>query len=153
MRNTDEENVIAFFREAMTQCANSMCPQEKWGNTFSDNEVKAMEIRNAMELNEDQLHFLKKKTTEHGFEIEASLGSSTNNWRNLQRAVHFILGLVAEDFLMIQRTVDETSLKYWFATGSFAGSSAHGHIGVIKIKKGDVIHLNPEFFGRYDINI
>jgi|SRR5450432_3556406 hypothetical protein len=151
MRNKEEESVITFFREAITQYANKMCLQEEWGNKFSDNEVKAVEIRNAMELNEDQLLFLKKKATEQGFEIEASPGASISTWRDLLRAVHFIIGLVAEDFLIMQRTVDETSLKYWFATGSFAGSSAHGHIGVIKIKKEDMVHLNPEFFDRYKV--
>jgi hypothetical protein len=52
---------------------------------------------------------------------------------------------------MVQRTVDETSLRYWIITGDLVGwPTAHGHIGVIKINKEEVRHLNPRYFGLYD---
>ncbi len=152
MGTEEDRNVIALLEEAVLQIVSaSNVSVESWGKNFGDNEVIAMEIRNAMELNQEQWRFLRKRTTEQGFEVEASIGPSITTWQELQRAIYTILSLVSEEFLMVQRTVDETSLRYWILTGDLVGwPTAHGHIGVIKINKEEVRHLNPHYFGLYD---
>ncbi len=149
MRQEEEQQVITFFRDVITGYVDSKYSQEQWGRKRSDNEIMAMEIRNAMEVREESFHFLKKTVTDQGFEIRARIGPAIKSWSDLRHALYDIIAAVAETFMLIQCTVDETSLNYWLVTGSFAGSSAHGHIGTIRIEKEDVIPLNPEFFNRY----
>src|SRR5260370_17697109 len=117
MGTEEDRNVIALLEEAVLQIVSaSHVSVESWGKKYGDNEVMAMEIRNAMELNQEQWRFLRKRTTEQGFEVEASIGPSITTGQELQRAIYTILSLFSEEFLMYQKTVYKTSLPYFILT-------------------------------------
>src|SRR5260370_2302844 len=137
MGTEEDRNVIALLEEAVLQIVSaSHVSVESWGKNYGDNEVMAMEIRNAMELNQEQWRFLRKRTTEQGFEVEASIGPSITTGQELQRAIYTILRLVSEEFLMVHRTVDETRLRSWIITEDLLGwPTPHDHLGDITITK------------------
>ncbi len=146
MGTEEDTNVIALLEEAVLQIVSaSHVSVESWGKNFGDNEVIAMEIRNAMELNRSAFLINERQSRVLKWRFHRTI---YHHVAGVTASIYTILSLVSEEFLMVQRTVDETSLRYWILTGDLVGwPTAHGHIGVIKINKEEVRHLNPHYFG------
>ncbi len=86
-----------------------------------------------------------------------TIGPAIHSWEDVRSAVYHLLGLVAEQLLMVAQDHDEETYQFWFVTGDLTRLAPHGHFGVISIPLEDVKLLDPdeieEAFSLFNVDL
>lgn len=141
---TTPKSHIVLLQEAIIQLVEKTSQVKNWGIDKSDNMGLYLDFQHGFKQCQDKLHLLTMEVTEQGLEIEVTIGPAISSWQDVLGAVYHLLGLAAEQLLMVAQSQDEETYQFWFITGDLTHLAPHGHFGVIKIPLEDVKHLDPD---------
>lgn len=140
-KNTD---LFSLLQEALMQVIEKTGQKQDWGFDADNNQGLVLDIMYELNKGLDELRLLKMETTEQGLVIHATIGPAITSWAEVRGAVYRLLGLVAEQMLVVAQKHDQTVLQFWFVTGNLVGHAPHGHIGRITTPMEDLKHLDPD---------
>ncbi len=133
-----ENNLFPHLQEAVVKTV-AQCCHDTWGYDIQDNGGFALDLRAIADMqNSHELHILYWSVTTNGVEIQVSVDDAVTSLAEVKHAVYRLLGLVAEEFLVILPRHSHEALRYWFMTGS----ATHGHLGEIIIQRQNVSHVD-----------
>jgi hypothetical protein len=136
--------IVLLLQEAMTHLIEKTTQTKQWKMDQDGNEGLSLDFRHGLEQYQDKLQLLKMVGTEQQLEIQVTIGPAIHSWEDVRGAVYHLLGLVAEQLLMVAQDRDEETYQFWFVTGDLTHLAPHGHFGVISIPLEDVKHLDPD---------
>ncbi len=142
--SSSKPNIFLLLQEAMIQLVEKTSNVKNWGVEQENNEGLYLDLQHAFKRCQDELHLLTMKVSEQNLEIRVTIGPVITSWEDVRGSVYRLLGLVAEQLLMVVQTQDEETFQFWFVIGDLTHLVPHGHFGVIKIPLEDVKHLDPD---------
>jgi len=128
----------------MKQLLEKTSQMKNWGTDQGDNEGLYLDIQHALRRHQDELHLLAIEITEQGLEIQVTIGPAISSWEDVRGAIYHLLGLVAEQLLIVAQSQDEKTYQFWFVIGDLTHLTPHGHFGVVRVPLEDVKHLDPD---------
>jgi hypothetical protein len=122
-------NLVALLQEAVMQLVEKTSQGTNWGQDRDGNLGLYFDFQHALTFCQDELKILTMNVSDQGLEVHVTIGPAITSWEEVRGAVYRLLGLVAEQLLVVTPSQDEATFQFWFATGDLTLLAPHGHLG------------------------